>query len=71
MKRPERDQYEDIARVAKANPRFVEWLQHWCDDEMALLPYVVDKDELARAQGRCQVLRSIVKVLHEAPEKAA
>lgn len=69
MKNPDKIQIQAIAQVAVHNPRFREWLREWYEQELNRLPSVLNN--VAVAQGRCQVLAELSKVLDESPEMAA
>lgn len=69
MKNPDTQEIQAIAQVAVHNPRFCEWLQSWYVSELERLPQAVNNS--AVAQGRCQVLGEIIKVIKNGPEMAA
>ena len=69
MLRPPVDIYQQLARVATHYPQVVEWLGEWGQQELESLPQ--QTENVARAQGRCAVLRELYKLLKESPDKAA
>lgn len=69
MRKPTDDEIRVLGRVAVNNPAFVEWLGQVRDVELNQLPHVVNAT--AVAQGRCQVLTELHKLLKQAPELAA
>jgi hypothetical protein len=67
--RPTPQQIQMLARVTRQYPEFVEWLDAVRTQELDSLPYVVNNPALA--QGRCQVLTEILKLVKDAPNLAA
>lgn len=69
MKQPDKSQLQAIANVAVHNPRFREWLREWYALELDRLPSVTQN--VAAAQGRCQVLAEIGRIIDQSPDMAA
>ena len=57
-----------FSHIAQNVPVAVEWLESWRDLELDRLPQVMNN--VAVAQGRCQVLGEVCKLLSEAPHAA-
>jgi len=49
------------------NRRFKEWLLHKLETEYSVLSQNADVDQLRRAQGRAQLLKSMLDLLDKAP----
>ena len=58
-----------FSHIAQNVPVAVEWLESWRDLELDRLPQVTNN--VAVAQGRCQVLGEIVSLIKKAPESVA
>ena len=58
-----------FAHIAQNVPIAVEWLESWRDLELDRLPQVIDN--VAVAQGRCQVLGELISLIKKAPESVA
>ena len=58
-----------FVHIAQNVPVAVEWLESWRDLELERLPQVTNN--MAVAQGRCQVLGEIVSLIKKAPESVA
>tara|TARA_R100001126_G_C4744205_1_gene109844 strand:- start:31 stop:240 length:210 start_codon:yes stop_codon:yes gene_type:complete len=58
-----------FAHIAQNVPIAVEWLESWRDLELDRLPQVIDN--VAVAQGRCQVLGEIISLIKNAPDSVA
>lgn len=69
MKRPSPDVVKSLAIVSRQHPDLVAWLGEWMRAELEMLPNV--KESVAVAQGRCQVLRELHKLVVDAPDLAA
>jgi hypothetical protein len=69
MKRPSHEVVKALAQIERQYPDVSEWLQGWCAHELAQLPNVAQNTALA--QGRCQVLMELTKLLNESPELVA
>ena len=70
MKRPSPEVVKDLAQIVKQYPEFAKWIQEWGSDELSRLPNVA-AENVTLAQGRCQVLLELVKLVVESPELAA
>lgn len=70
MKRPSPEVVKDLAQIVKQHPEFAKWIQEWGSDELSRLPNVA-AENVTLAQGRCQVLLELVKLVIESPELAA
>ena len=66
MIRPSLQATKSIAYVSKQFPEVLEWLEEWRDHELQKLPSVLQNTALA--QGRCQVLSEITKLVKESPD---
>lgn len=66
MKRLSEDQRKAFAQVAKHNKVVVDFFIEWYMSEIEALPNA-SMDNLARAQGRCQVLKELRDMLQQAP----
>jgi hypothetical protein len=69
MKRPSPEVIKALAQVHNQYPAILEWLQEWGGHELTQLPNVAQNTALA--QGRCQVLLELIKLVDESPELAA
>ena len=69
MIRPSPDVLKTLAIVSRQHPDLVEWLGEWYRHELERLPSTVNN--VALAQGRCQVLKEVSSLLADAPEIAA
>lgn len=58
-----------FAHLAVHNPRVRVFLDEWSETEAARLPHVLNN--MAVAQGRCQVLGELCKLLRDAPDLSA
>ena len=70
MIKPSSEDIRVISSVARQHPHFLEWLGEWRKRELEQLPYVTNQ-ALTVAQGRCQVLTELVKLLNDSPNLAA
>jgi len=70
MIRPTPEQIAAIANVARHNPVFTDWVQNWYQHELRQLPNV-GNSSVQVAQGRCQVLTELYKLLQDSPELTA
>lgn len=70
MIRPDADTLKAIAAAAKTNPAFVQWLADWRTHELEKLPHVAS-GSVGIAQGRCQVLTELYKLMQDSPNMAA
>ncbi len=66
MIRPSPQVTKSIAYVSKQFPEVLEWLEEWRDHELQKLPSVLQNTALA--QGRCQILSEIAKLVKESPD---
>lgn len=69
MIRPNPEVVVTMAQVARQYPDLLDWLGEWRQHELNALPNVVNN--VAQAQGRCQVLRELHELLTKAPDMAA
>lgn len=69
MIRPSPEVVKALANTVRQFPEVLEWLEVWFGHELSKLPYA--KENLATAQGRCQVLSELHKLAKESPELAA
>ena len=60
---------EDFVRFSKAAYAAHEYLREWYEFALTRLP--IAAGNVAIAQGRCQVLGELMKLLSDAPEKTA
>jgi len=58
----ELDLFDQLSR----QPRFKQWLQQKLDTEYTVLCQMSDTDQLRRAQGRAQLLKSMLDLLDKA-----
>ena len=70
MIRPSAHDLDAIAQIGRHNKVFVEWLRQWRLRELEQLPNIA-ADKVSLAQGRCQVLTEIYKLVQDAPELVA
>lgn len=70
MIRPDPEVVEKLARIAAAYPDIVEWLNEWRMHELEQLPSVASTI-VATAQGRCQVLTELCKLVNNSRELSA
>lgn len=70
MTRPDPELLRLLANMSGQYPAFVEWLGEWRQRELETLPNVAPQ-AVAVAQGRCQVLTELLKLLQDSPELAA
>lgn len=69
MIRPSSEVTKALAASVRQYPEIVTWLQEWRMHELEQLPSVAQNTALA--QGRCQVLSELSKLVSESPEIAA
>lgn len=69
MRNPNGEQHRQIAHVAKAQPGLLEWLKEWRMQELERLPMALGNTAIA--QGRCQVLSELVKLIEDSPNTLA
>lgn len=70
MKRPEPDTIKVLAAATRQHPGILSWLDSWYQHELEQLPNV-GSENVARSQGRCQVLREVKDLFEKSPEYAA
>lgn len=70
MIRPEPEIVEQWARVAAHYPGLVEWLEAWRMHELEQLPNVAP-NIVATAQGRCQILTELYKLVNQSRDMSA
>jgi|TARA_R100000995_G_C3466258_1_gene115848 hypothetical protein len=66
MINPKPEVVQSIAVVCRQYPEVLEWLKEWRDHELQTLPSVLQNTALA--QGRCQVLSEITRLIEQSPE---
>lgn len=69
MVRPPPEILQQWGTIARQHPAVVQWVSDWYRRELEQLPYVGGSTSLA--QGRCQVLTEMNKLLQDAPDLAA
>ena len=69
MIRPDLEVVKSLATVERQHTDIVKWLEAWRKHELEQLPNVTQN--VALAQGRCQILAELVKLIKESPEYAA
>ncbi|MEN6402498.1 MAG: hypothetical protein ABFE08_17820 [Armatimonadia bacterium] len=69
MIRPEEDIIQMIARMSGHYPEIAKWLNDWRTRELEQLPNVGAAVQIA--QGRCQVLTELCKLVNSSRELAA
>lgn len=69
MIQPDKDTIKAFAHVAQNVPRVAKFFNEQYRSELERLPATVNN--LAVAQGRCQVLGEVCKLLTDAPNAAA
>lgn len=70
MVRPPPEIVQMWASLSRSHPHLSDWLEEWRQRELDQLPYVAGANVML-AQGRCQVLTEIHKLVHDAPELSA
>jgi hypothetical protein len=70
MIRPEPEMVEMIARMGAHYPEFTKWLESWRMHELEQLPNVAP-NIVNTAQGRCQVLTELCKLVNRSRELSA
>ena len=66
MINPKPEVIKSLATVCRSYPEILDWLKEWRGHELSKLPSVLQNTALA--QGRCQVLSEITKVIEQSPE---
>ena len=70
MIQPKPELVEMIARMASHYPEVSKWLNEWRQHELEQLPNV-STASVATAQGRCQVLTELCKLVNNSRDYAA
>jgi hypothetical protein len=70
MKRPSPDTIKVLAALSRQYPALLEWLDSWYRHELENLPNL-GSENVARSQGRCQVLKEVYDLIEKSPEYAA
>lgn len=70
MINPDAQQIKALAYVLQNVPAVEQWLDNWAAVELDRLP-LAPASSVAVQQGRCQVLREVLKALRESPTMAA
>lgn len=61
---------EVLAALARSNDRILPWLREWRQKELDQLPFT-SQASVAVAQGRCQVLTELCRLVQESPDVVA
>lgn len=69
MKRPDPEVVKALALTVRQFPVLLTWLSDWKKSELDALPY--NANNVAVAQGRCQVLGELVKLAKDSPDIVA
>jgi hypothetical protein len=69
MKRPDPDVVMSLALATRQFPEIPRWIENWYRHELEQLPSVAQN--VALAQGRCQVLKELHDYLRKSPDLAA
>ena len=69
MKRPDPKVVKAIALATRQFPELLQWVEGWYRQELEQLPSV--GQNVALAQGRCQVLRELHDLMMKSPDYAA
>ena len=69
MIRPDLNVVKSLATVERQHTDILKWLEAWRKHELEQLPNVTQNEALA--QGRCQILAELIKLIKESPEYAA
>jgi hypothetical protein len=69
MKRPDPRVVKALALTTRQFPELFEWVRDWYRQELEQLPSV--GQNVALAQGRCQVLKELHDLMKKSPEIAA
>lgn len=69
MIRPDLKVVNSLAAVERQHTDIVKWLEAWRRHELEQLPNVTQN--VALAQGRCQILNELVELIKKSPEYAA
>ena len=66
MIRPTPEVMKSLAVMSRQYPEILAWLTEWQTHELEKLPSVLQNTALA--QGRCQILSEVVKLIKESPD---
>jgi len=69
MIRPDLKVVKSLATVERQHSDILTWLDEWRKHELEQLPNVTQN--VAQAQGRCQVLNELVELIKKSPEYTA
>jgi hypothetical protein len=69
MKRPDPKVVKDLAVATRQFPEVYQWIEGWYRHELEQLPSV--GQNVALAQGRCQVLKELYELMKKSPDMAA
>ena len=69
MRQPDKETVRAFAHIAQNVPRVAKYFEECYQTELERLP--VTTNNLGVAQGRCQILGEIHKLLRDAPQSAA
>lgn len=69
MKRPEPKVVKALALTSRQFPEVLQWIEGWYRQELEQLPSV--GQNVALAQGRCQVLKELHDLMKKSPDYAA
>jgi len=69
MKRPDPKVVKAIALATRQFPELLQWVEGWYRQELEQLPSV--GQNVALAQGRCQVLKELHDLMMKSPDYAA
>jgi len=69
MKRPDPDVVKALALTKRQFPEVFQWIEGWYRHELEQLPSV--GQNVALAQGRCQVLKELHDLMKKSPDIAA
>ena len=70
MIRPDPELVEKLARISAHYPDVAKWLNDWRQRELEQLPNVAP-NIVATAQGRCQVLTELCKLVNQSRDLTA
>ena len=69
MKRPSPEEVKALAMATRQFPDFAKWVEDWYRYELETLPNV--GQNVALAQGRCQVLKELHELIIKSPDIVA
>jgi len=69
MKRPDPRVVKALALTTRQFPEVPQWIEDWYRQELEQLPSV--GQNVALAQGRCQVLKELHELMKKSPDLAA